>query len=207
MAPSEPTREQHKRDLAVEALRASGRVRLAARGYSMLPSLWPGDVLTIHASTLAQLVPADLVLYQREGSFFVHRVVRQTQIDGQVRLITRGDSMPHRDQPVSAQEVLGKVTAVERDGQLLEKLPACTPLARAIGLALAWGRFRGVILRFRQHRRQADLDVVSHSAVSLQSLFKFALESFRNCATESFTNRIRKGASSVAPPEPVKTRL
>jgi hypothetical protein len=167
MAPSQLTREQHQRDLAVEVLRTSGRVRLAARGYSMLPSLWPGDVLTIQASTLAQLVPADLVLYWRDGIFFVHRVVRHTQDDGQVRLITRGDSMPHPDQPVSSQEVLGKVTAVERDGRLLEKLPACTPFARAIGLALAWSRFRGVILRFRQHRRQAELEAVSHGAVSL----------------------------------------
>jgi len=166
MAVSEPTREQHKRDLAVEVLRTSGRVRLAARGYSMLPSLWPGDVLTIQASTLAQLLPADLVLYWREGSFFVHRVVRQTQIDGHAYLITRGDSMPQRDQPVSLQEVLGKVVAVERDGRLLKKLPACTPLARIVGLALTWGRFRGVILRFRP-RPTVDLEIASNGAVSL----------------------------------------
>jgi signal peptidase I len=167
MACSEPIREQHKRDLAVEVLRAAGQVRLAARGYSMLPSLWPGDVLTIRAATFEQLTAADLVLYSRDGRFFIHRVLRRGQVDGQLRWVTRGDSMPHPDQPVSADEVLGKVVAVERDGQALEKVPACTAFVRAIGLALAWGRLRSVILRLRQRSAANELEVVSDGAVSL----------------------------------------
>jgi hypothetical protein len=167
MAHDDPTREQHKRDLAVEVLRTSGRLRLAARGYSMLPSLWPGDVLTIQASALPQLSPADLVLYWREGSFFIHRVLGCELAGGETMLITRGDSMPGDDLPVSAGEVLGKVVSVERDGRVLVKLPDRTLLTRAIGRALGWGRLRSIVLRLRQRRAVGGFGVASDGVVSL----------------------------------------
>jgi hypothetical protein len=167
MAVSEPTREQHKRDLAVEVLRTAGRVRLAARGYSMLPSLWPGDVLTIEASTVAQLLPADLVLYWRGESFFIHRVLRWEVAGADRRLVTRGDSMPGEDLPVSADEVLGKIVSVERDGRIVQ-VPRCTPLTRVVGLALTWGRLRSIVLRLRLRRAvRSGLGISPDGVVSL----------------------------------------
>jgi hypothetical protein len=38
--------ESQKQNLAAEILQAGGKVRLAARGHSMLPALWPGDSMT-----------------------------------------------------------------------------------------------------------------------------------------------------------------
>jgi len=34
-------------ELAAEVLRSSGRLRLRATGTSMLPAVWPGDVLSV----------------------------------------------------------------------------------------------------------------------------------------------------------------
>ena len=164
---SEPAREQQKRDLAVEVLRASGQVRLAARGYSMLPSLWPGDVLTLQAATLDSLAAGDLVLFVGEGRFFVHRVLRRTQIEGQTRVVTRGDSMPREDQPVSADEVLGKVVSVERHGRILARVPASSLFVRGLGLALAWGRLRSVVLRLRQRNSVEGVGTASPDALPL----------------------------------------
>ena len=36
-----------KCELAAEVLRSSGRLRLQVTGWSMLPSIWPGDTLTV----------------------------------------------------------------------------------------------------------------------------------------------------------------
>jgi signal peptidase I len=166
MAFSELNREQHQRSLAEEVLRTSGHLRLAARGYSMLPSLWPGDVLSIQSTTPDQAVRGDLVLYAREGSFYIHRVLRRARVDQQMCLITRGDSMPREDHPVSSSELLGKVIAAERNGRMLPQVPACTPVVRALGLALAWGRLRNLVLRLRQ-RRASGLAITSNGAVSL----------------------------------------
>ena len=168
MAVSELTREQHKRDLAVEVLRTSGRMRLAARGYSMLPSLWPGDVLTIQATGLDQVAPADIVLSWRDGEFSMHRVLRRAQVNGETCLVTRGDSMQQEDLPVVSSELLGKLVAIERDGRLLSQIPACTLLTRSLGLALgSWGRLRSMVLRWRQRRTVAGLGTASDGVVSL----------------------------------------
>jgi hypothetical protein len=169
MAFSEPIRQQHKRDLAVEVLRTSGRLRIAARGYSMLPSLWPGDVLTIQAATIDRLAPHDVVLFCREGKFFIHRLLQRAQIDGQTSAIMRGDSMPHADHPVTSGEVLGKVVAIERNGVLLKRVPGCSLLTRSIGLTLgSWGQLRSVVLRLRQKHAEGDgLEIAPDGAISL----------------------------------------
>ena len=168
MAPAEPIREQQKLDLAVEVLRTSGQLRLAARGYSMLPSLWPGDVLTLQAAGIEQFAPQDLLLYCREGRFFIHRVLRRTETDGETRLITRGDSMPQNDLPVSSPEVLAKVMSVERHGQELPQVPRCTLLTRSIGLPLgSWGRLRSVVLQWRQGRSAPEIGVASDGTALL----------------------------------------
>ena len=84
-----------KQNLVAEVLRTSGKVRLAARGHSMLPTLWPGDVLTVETTTFEQLQIGDIVLYQRSERFFIHRLLRKTSATGSDRptLVTRGDSM------------------------------------------------------------------------------------------------------------------
>ncbi len=165
---SDPTREQHKRDLALEVLRTSGQVRLAARGYSMLPSLWPGDVLTIQAITPDRVALADVVLCARDGNFSIHRVLRYADVHGELCLVTRGDSMSEEDAPVAGGELLGKVIAIERDGRLLSHIPSCTPLARGAGLALGyWGRLRSVVLRWRQRNAVPGFSAAPDGVVTL----------------------------------------
>ena len=41
--------------LAVEALRLTGRLRLQVRGESMLPALWPGDVVEAEVTGIGRL--------------------------------------------------------------------------------------------------------------------------------------------------------
>jgi len=110
------TRQIHdlKSALAIDGLQLSGSLRLKVTGNSMLPSLWPGDLLTVQAQLLATIRPGDIVLYSRNSRFFVHRVQR---ILSSEFLSTRGDCMLSADPPVSAGAVLGKVVSVRRYGQ------------------------------------------------------------------------------------------
>jgi hypothetical protein len=112
-------REESKRSLAAEVLQSGGRIQLRVTGASMLPSLWPGDLLTIQSNHLDQVEPGDVVLYIREERFFVHRAVGKSDSnadDQQQFLIARGDSLPKIDPPVPPAQLLGKVTRIERDG-------------------------------------------------------------------------------------------
>ena len=41
----------------------------------MLPTLWPGDVLTVQSILPEQVEPGEIVLYMRQDRFFIHRIV------------------------------------------------------------------------------------------------------------------------------------
>jgi hypothetical protein len=107
-------REEFKLGLAVEALRRGGRVQLRVWGVSMLPSLWPGDLVTVQAAMPNDIMPGDIGLVLRNKRCFIHRVVAKQISDGGVSFIMRGDAMPDNDPIVVAAEFLGRVIAVRR---------------------------------------------------------------------------------------------
>ena len=151
MQPTE-SREQLKHNLAAEVLRSAGKFRLAAFGYSMLPTLWPGELLTIQAQSLDQVQPSEVVLFSREGRFFIHRVVRKLKMGPEPRLITRGDALPSVDATVFPIEFLGKIVSVRR-GHRDIPVPACSPRRRWMGLALTYSvRLRSLAVRWHAWR-------------------------------------------------------
>ncbi len=111
-----PEQQDARCSVAAQALQSWGSLRLRARGTSMLPAVWPGDVLTLRTLPFDRTMPGDLVLYMRRGRFFVHRVVRKSDRQEDAHLITRGDCMRREDAPVLAAQLLGKVTEVRRTG-------------------------------------------------------------------------------------------
>lgn len=102
-----------KRDLIAEVAREFGEVRLKVTGTSMLPSVWPGDILTVSRRSAAELVPGQIVLCYRNRAFVAHRLVAKRGDS----VITRGDSLPHQDRPFRDDEVLGEVVSILRDGR------------------------------------------------------------------------------------------
>ena len=81
-------REVERCALATESLQASGRLRLQVHGESMLPTLWPGDLVEIRSCSVAEVLPGEIVLAFREGRFFLHRFVGRLQANG---FLLRGD--------------------------------------------------------------------------------------------------------------------
>ncbi len=118
--------------LAEEVVRTFGEVRLRVFGTSMVPSIFPGDLVTIHRASLHEISKGEVVLFLRQGRLFVHRAVdRKPARAGatgheEPLLITRGDRMPHNDPAVSSSELLGRVVCIERHSRKVE-LPARVP--------------------------------------------------------------------------------
>jgi signal peptidase I len=110
-------RRQLKFSLAVEVLRSTGEARLFASGGSMLPSIWPGDILEIHRVAAADLAPDDIVVFARENRLVVHRILSLNREQDEIVIITRGDRSQRSDAPVLAAELLGKVRTIERQGR------------------------------------------------------------------------------------------
>ena len=122
-------------ELAAEVLRSSGRLRLRATGASMLPAVWPGDVLSVCRRSATQALPGDIILFARQGRLFAHPVVERTIHQGAAYWITRGDRLDHHDPQVSSRELLGRITSIQRGHR------------RIVPRLSFWGRIASWILR------------------------------------------------------------
>jgi signal peptidase I len=141
--------------LAAEILRRRGTIHLRAWGNSMLPSLWPGDLLTIQCATDEDVVPGDIVLVLRNRRFCIHRFVEKQGVQGCLSLITRGDAMPDRDPPCAASQLLGRVAVVRRGDRSFVPNRRVSPLHSALAWTLRrCDRLRTLTLRIHAARQR-----------------------------------------------------
>lgn len=99
-------------ELVADVAHSFGEVRLKVTGASMMPSIWPGDVITVRRNT-TNLQPGQVVLYRREGRLVAHRI---TRVQGDL-ISTRGDSLPCDDPPIYTPDIIGQVISLIRDGR------------------------------------------------------------------------------------------
>jgi Peptidase S24-like len=109
------TREKQKLELAKTLLRAGSTIRIRAFGTSMLPTIWPGDVLVIESASLDRLECGDVVLVNRENGVRVHRLLDKQG----AHWITRGDGMAQDDPPMEPDQILGRVLEIRRRKRVL----------------------------------------------------------------------------------------
>ncbi len=140
-------------ELVHEVADAAGEVRLKVAGASMLPAIWPGDVITVRHCELAALKPGQIALFRRDGKLTAHRV---QQLSGG-RLITRGDSVPTFDPPVEANEIVGQVIAISRAGITVRTDQAFWQRAVSSLLRRSDLLMRGTLYLSRRLRRSWDV--------------------------------------------------
>lgn len=111
-------RARARSELIAAALRPGGEVRLRVRGASMIPAVWPGDVLTVRDADASSLSIGGMAVFVRDGRLLTHRVVgRVHDSEGTLNVVTRGDTTAACDIPVAPSELLGSVVAVVRNGR------------------------------------------------------------------------------------------
>ena len=148
--------------LAADSLRASGRLRLQVRGESMLPTLWPGDVVEIANCALKDVQAGEIVLAFRDGRFFLHRFLGRTEAGG---FLLRGDSMPGADPEFPSEALLGRLDGRAGRGQDSVAAGSFLPLrpwSWALGrLFCHFGPARRLALKI--HRRRATSGQIRHA--------------------------------------------
>jgi len=173
---SHRTDKQDARLSAAEVLRIPETVSLRVGGCSMLPTLWPGDVIAVRLAPDCDVSPGKLVVYPWEGPeeytvqrvvrwdpdalspttgvivnmFTVHRVVRH---EPNV-LITRGDALPADDPPVQRSQIFGEVIAIQRGKSRLIPAEQLTGSQKAVCYFLRRSlRLRRLLLRLHSFWR------------------------------------------------------
>jgi hypothetical protein len=97
----------------------------------MLPSVWPGDELTIQRRHINETRIGEIAVFTRADRLFAHRVVAGER----GRLVTQGDGVPTPDALVNEGELLGIVVSVFRHGKPV-RLPHALSVPRRIVAAL-----------------------------------------------------------------------
>jgi signal peptidase I len=145
-------------DLAEETLRSFGGLRSVVRGTSMLPSIFPGDILFIRREIIAKVRCGDVVLFRQGRYLCTHRVVRNRDNGEGPVLITRGDASARDDSPVSEKQMLGRVMRVLRGRKQFELTERPTRWNRIVGWGAAHSegvvsgllRWHGLRMRFSE---------------------------------------------------------
>ena len=155
MTTTEDLRAAAQRELLVEVARNFGEIRFKATGDSMLPSVWPGDLLTVRRQSFSEFKSGEIVLYEREAGenaqLVAHRIVDCSGDRSGQQLITRGDSLPCDDAPVHEDQILGRVVSISRNGRPIS--PDFTRSRRIAAWVLRRSDLAGrVFLRFTSIR-------------------------------------------------------
>lgn len=103
-------------DLVAHVARASGKVQLRVRGASMVPALWPGDLLMVRSCCPSEVTPDSIIVFRQDQRLIVHRLIHRTGNE----IITRGDARPQLDKAIESSQVVGRVELVMRNGRLVE---------------------------------------------------------------------------------------
>jgi hypothetical protein len=149
--------------LAGEVLRSFGTLRFVATGWSMLPTVWPGDTLVIERVHGDEVRLGDIVLAGREGRLCAHRVVATAGSHPTRQWITQGDGMPAPDPPVAESDLLGRVVYLIRGGRLLEAPARLSAVHRLVARAVRQSTFAARALVYSQqvylhHKRHTSLE-------------------------------------------------
>jgi hypothetical protein len=127
--------QEARLNLAAEVLHRFGEVRFVAHGSSMIPSIYPGDLLIVRSESIADARCGEIVLFLLSGRFFVHRVMRKWPERNHIVFATRGDALTQEDPSVDGSQLLGRVTSILRHGKQVKLATRLNPWTKF----LRWG--------------------------------------------------------------------
>jgi hypothetical protein len=145
-------------DLSIDLLSKGYSIRFRPAGHSMHPTIRDGEAVVVEPVEPLVVRRGDILLYRAGARIIAHRVVRIESGEGAVYVWTlRGDAVKGCDAPVSAEQILGRVVAVERGGRL--RIPGSAPSALRRGA----GRLKALVSRKSTALRLAAADLGSQS--------------------------------------------
>ena len=132
-------------EMIEETLNRDHSIRFRAPGDSMYPTICDGDVVTVMPVETESIVIGDIILYQHKSGVTAHRVkyiLKRSERNSRsaprgpqdrsgsptwaspssetLHFILRGDARPACDDPVAAEQILGKVVLVETNGRVID---------------------------------------------------------------------------------------
>jgi signal peptidase I len=107
-------------EVSAELLSQGYSVRFRPGGHSMSPTIRDGEAVTVEPIEAGRVRVHDIILYRAARGVIAHRVVRIERSEETGTLFhLRGDGATTPDAPVLADQILGRVVRVEREGRAI----------------------------------------------------------------------------------------
>jgi signal peptidase I len=88
---------------------------------NMSPWIRRGDQVFVRRWDIDQIRAGDVVLFERNQEYFVHRVLRRDRASsGESLLITKGDALEAEDGAICSAEFLGRATRIHRKNRHID---------------------------------------------------------------------------------------
>ena len=100
-------------DLVADVARSSGGAQLRVAGCSMVPAFWPDDLIHFTPYDFSALLAGEIIVFRQHDRFVMHRILRHNG----ATVTTRGDARPQADAAVVAEDCIGRVDRVLRNGR------------------------------------------------------------------------------------------
>jgi signal peptidase I len=107
-------REKTKAVLLKEVLEKENEIKVKVRGVSMFPFLRRGHSLLVSGTDCGQIRVGNIILYYDEGEIYCHRVFSKK--DGSITVKADANVCA---EPLSPEDLIGKVVAIERKGRTI----------------------------------------------------------------------------------------
>lgn len=109
------------REIIIDLLKSGKSAELSANGYSMFPTLRPGDKVLIKPAFENSLPPpGSIIIVNLNNVFVLHRLTWtgiRKDASGSTLLITRGDCMSEPDPPFQPDKIVGVADSYVRNNR------------------------------------------------------------------------------------------
>lgn len=106
-------------EMAESLLDDNHSLMINMKGFSMFPTLRPGDVGKVEKCLAEEVKAGDILVFKSNGKLIAHRLIRKKSDKGREVFITQGDNNSFFDQPFVNEELIGKITSFERSGKTI----------------------------------------------------------------------------------------
>ena len=106
--------------LLKKAIKKGVRISPKVEGESMLPTLKPGQTITLEHVPFSRVQVGDILVFRGPAHNVVHRLIETVEKDGKLLYITKGDNNLTADPPASSDKIIGRISSV--DGKKMSEL-------------------------------------------------------------------------------------
>lgn len=94
------------------------RILIPVSGFSMKPSLYPGDLVFIKKFHNKDYKPYDIIISKQNNKLIAHRLILKIDTVSNSYYLCKGDALKRYDKLIPENQILAKVTRIKKQNRI-----------------------------------------------------------------------------------------